>query len=105
MSPESYENESKEMIDQCLNCTLPEYMCHGRGNCDVAIRNNVGRRKKGQLELEITELTKAGYNSSVIARKLGLEIKSVHVVFHRLIKKGILTREEIQKANRIDLGD
>lgn len=100
MSPESYESEAKEKIEYCLNCTLPEYMCHGVGNCQLTKQKY--RRKKGQLEVEVLELVQKGYRGHTIARTLGVADNTVRATINRLKKKGIVSKQDVKNAYGIN---
>lgn len=85
---ESYEKESKEKIDTCLNCTLPDYMCFGKGNCQKKIIQV--KRKPGQLMVEVEQLLNQGMKYHTIAKTLGVSDSSVRMTIMRLRRNGKL---------------
>lgn len=94
MSPESYENEPKEKIDACLNCTLPPEFCHGKGDC----MNREIKRINRSLDEQILELVHAGHRQPYIAQTLGVSKTNLWQMMNRIRKNGLLTEEEERRV-------
>ena len=93
MSPESYENEPKEWIDECLSCTIPPEHCHGYGQCS---KRKVKPRKRSTYDLErdTLKMVHAGLGCNEIALKLGIYKYVLMLILDRMRDKGMLTVEE-----------
>ena len=92
---ESWERESKECIDYCLECTIPANLCTGKGKCKQYAKR---RRRRGQFELEVLELAKKNYTVPIIARKLDVAYERVYRALGSLRSKGLITDEQFHAA-------
>ena len=91
---ESWETECKEDIEKCLNCTLPDYLCAGLGQC-----YGRKRRRKGQLESEVKTLVLMEKKIGEMAEILHLSQSVILKAIARLIRKEIITKEQAMKTH------
>lgn len=95
MTAESWEYESKENIEICLNCTLPVEMCGGLGKCH---QQNTRRLKAVRIKNEILKMALEGKNRSNMSIRLNMNGSTVAAYIKQMVKEGMMSEELAKKT-------